>query len=87
MEVANNVMSATIEAVITRADGTVERLGVIDEFNRDGDLVACAICEARMHRYELQEHEAHCVVLGLAQEVDKMISGQRKDATDGDSSY
>lgn len=35
MEVASNVMSATLEVTITRADGTVERLGVVDSFESE----------------------------------------------------
>lgn len=35
MEVAaNNIVSATIEATVTRADGTVEHLGVLDSYER-----------------------------------------------------
>lgn len=34
MQVATNVVTATISAVIIRADGTVEDLGVIDSYQK-----------------------------------------------------
>jgi hypothetical protein len=65
MEIAKNVLSAEISAVITRADGTVEDLGVID--STDG--AECGRCNARMRRFELKKHTDACAKLAAYDEI------------------
>lgn len=37
MQVVEQVVEATIAAVVIRADGTVEDLGILDEYKREED--------------------------------------------------